>query len=726
MEINRTSRSVSSLTALARAAAAPPPSPRPSAAPLDSFTPASSTARKAQVLLGAVAPANLSLASGKGAGEDPATETFDGSTPAPGTVVLGAWNPVDAPVQGDPDNRNAATYDNVINQFAVGVNPRYTPRDGTTFCNIFAWDVTRAMGAEIPHYVDPVTREPTAQVPGAGRELDANGVNRWLNDLGPEHGWREVGAEEAQALANEGHPGVASWNNPGGIGHIGVVRPGELNGNGPELAQAGARNFNDGHVFDVFPRNGTQFFVNDTGRAVDDTPQPPANVDPATLQMVTDEYQSVLRRDPDADGLSAWATTAQGQLDAGASKEDVAAWLDAGLRSSDERKALDVTDEVFQTVLNRDVSGSRGYWHDQAVAWQRDGASLDEIRSRLTDALQNSTEYRLQHVDDVVTAAFQETLGRTPDANDSWHQLGRQMVQDGSSLGDVDSFMRSTFTNSDEYQLNHLDALVNGVYHELLNRDADPTGLDGFTAMAEDLKAQGESPQEIHDAISDVIKQSDEYRQLHSGMDASTLGSLSARYESNGNPGTVSSGVGDPGGVSYGAYQFATNTGSAQAFVNSLRDTYPDFYAALSDKTPGTAAFSAAWRQLAAEQPDRFLQAQHDRIATAFYAPVRASLEQQLGMDFGSRSQALNDVLWSTAVQHGQGGAVSIFLTALAGRDPNQMSDADIIRAVYAERGRTNANGTLVHFSNSSPAVQQAVANRFRSEQADALAELQA
>lgn len=43
------------------------------------------------------------------------------------------------------------------------------------------------------------------------------------------------------------------------------------------------------------------------------------------------------------------------------------------------------------------------------------------------------------------------------------------------------------------------------------------------------------------------------------GSDSKTLGSLSAPYESSGNPGTVSTGNGDPGGVSYGTYQLTTN-----------------------------------------------------------------------------------------------------------------------------------------------------------------------
>jgi LysM repeat protein/peptidoglycan hydrolase-like protein with peptidoglycan-binding domain len=211
-------------------------------------------------------------ASAPGSIPSPASGQFDGTRPAPGTTNTQAWIPVDAPLQGSPSNRNADTYSDVIDQFGVASNPRYQPRDGNTYCNIFAWDVTKAMGAEIPHWVD-ANGNPTGV--GQGRELDANGVNQWLNNQGPQHGWREVSAEEAQRLANEGHPTVASWNNPGGIGHIGVIRPGEINERGPAMAQAGSSNFNDGHVKDSFGNAPVQYFVNDGGTATGNTPGNP-------------------------------------------------------------------------------------------------------------------------------------------------------------------------------------------------------------------------------------------------------------------------------------------------------------------------------------------------------------------------------------------------------------------------------------------------------------------
>lgn len=207
--------------------------------------------------------------------------------------------------------------------------------------------------------------------------------------------------------------------------------------------------------------------------------------------------------------------------------------------------------------------------------------------------------------------------------------------------------------------------------------------------------------------------------------DVSQLGSLSSRYESNGDPGMVSSGRGDRGGVSYGSYQFATNTGSARSFSDWLQRTHPDIGRPLAGLNPGTPEFSSAWRQIAGQHREAFQAAQHDYIASRFYEPARRNAERAVpGLDFSQRSRALNDVLWSVGVQHGQEGAATIFGRALQGRDVAQMSDADIIRAVYQERGKRTQGGELYYFTRSSADVQAGVANRFRSEQRDALAAL--
>jgi hypothetical protein len=166
---------------------------------------------------------------------------------ADGTMNEKAWEPVSAPVTNSTDTRSATAYSQVIDQFTVSSNPRYRVRDlngdgeSDTFCNIYVWDVTRAMGAEVPHWANgqgvPVTV-------GDGHELNANGVARWLSGHGEAYGWTEVSPEQAQALANEGKPVVAAWDSGSASpGHVAMVRPGTYGtADGPVIAQAGAHN----------------------------------------------------------------------------------------------------------------------------------------------------------------------------------------------------------------------------------------------------------------------------------------------------------------------------------------------------------------------------------------------------------------------------------------------------------------------------------------------------
>lgn len=192
---------------------------------------------------------------------DPSRElVYDGTRPAPGTTETRRSYATNPPVKGDPSNRSRMLYDNVINQFAAGVNPRYKQKytNGkmtSTYCNIFCWDVTRAMGAEIPHWVnrngDRMERSKDAN------EMNANATYDWLHKHGSRYGWRRLANDaEAQAHANEGRPVIATMKKSGGIGHVSVVRPGDLTDKGPPIAQAGRSNFNFGRLYSIFRRGG--------------------------------------------------------------------------------------------------------------------------------------------------------------------------------------------------------------------------------------------------------------------------------------------------------------------------------------------------------------------------------------------------------------------------------------------------------------------------------------
>jgi hypothetical protein len=162
--------------------------------------------------------------------------------------------------------------------------------------------------------------------------------------------------------------------------------------------------------------------------------------------------------------------------------------------------------------------------------------------------------------------------------------------------------------------------------------------------------------------------------------------------------------------------------GSVQKFVADLKTTNPEYAKEFEGKTAGTKEFTDAWKALAAKDPAGFDKVQHDYIKKNFHDVGVAHIKDKTGLDVNTRSKALQDVAWSTSVQHGPGN--NIFANALKGKDVSKMSDEDIIKAVYAERGKKNENGDLAYFSKNSKSVQEGVANRFKSEEKDALAML--
>jgi hypothetical protein len=210
------------------------------------------------------------------------------------------------------------------------------------------------------------------------------------------------------------------------------------------------------------------------------------------------------------------------------------------------------------------------------------------------------------------------------------------------------------------------------------------------------------------------------------------LGALSRMYESgNRGPGTVSTGNGDPGGVSYGLYQMTSKAVSgnlATVFVNE--DAFP-FKARFAGLTAGTPEYTAVWRAIAAEDADGFGTLQHDFIKRQLYDPLVSIVNANTGIDVSKapRSAAVQDCCWSSAVQHGGSGGASIVsrvIKALQAAGTPLPADAKafdeaLLRGVYAERGRRNPDGTLAFFGTSSREVQEGVANRFRNELADAL-----
>lgn len=198
------------------------------------------------------------------------------------------------------------------------------------------------------------------------------------------------------------------------------------------------------------------------------------------------------------------------------------------------------------------------------------------------------------------------------------------------------------------------------------------------------------------------------------------LGNLSAKYESNGDAAAVSTGWGDLGGVSYGAYQLASNTGSVHSFVRWLRTKNYPAGNLLGQHEPGTRNFSAAWMWCADKLPD-FGDVQHDYIKYAYYDPA-AELLAEAGYHLENHYEVMKDVVWSRAVQYGTGYIVEMFEEAVKSLGYENLSyvdaknfDIDMIKAIYLDVCSTE------EWTSGSPDLREGLYARYESECNDAI-----
>ena len=202
------------------------------------------------------------------------------------------------------------------------------------------------------------------------------------------------------------------------------------------------------------------------------------------------------------------------------------------------------------------------------------------------------------------------------------------------------------------------------------------------------------------------------------------LGALSKMYESNGNPGTISSGYGDAGGKSYGMYQFSSTMGVVDNYVKWLRDNGYWFGEELAKYTVGSSYFDDAWKYLAnSGNRHDFEKSQHD-FTKALYYDKACNLLADSGYHVNKHSRAMKDVVWSRAVQYGPYQIVDMFdeaCTLVLGGKFNlsyvddKSFDERMIKAVYLDVCSTPG------WTNGSPSLREGLYARFRNECADAL-----
>jgi hypothetical protein len=186
------------------------------------------------------------------------------------------------------------------------------------------------------------------------------------------------------------------------------------------------------------------------------------------------------------------------------------------------------------------------------------------------------------------------------------------------------------------------------------------------------------------------------------------LGSISAKYESGGRGvHTVSSGAGDPGGVSYGTHQLATNTGTMARYLSSAEAK--DYAGKFSGLQPGTEPFNQVYKQVAASDPQGFAASQKAFITRTHFDPVSKHAGD---LGWAVADPRVQEVLYSMGVQHG--GAKKIVSQA---GNPQGKSVEEQVKMLFEAR-----KSYVAGVSKMPESTRQSLYKRYASEERDVLA----
>lgn len=230
------------------------------------------------------------------------------------------------------------------------------------------------------------------------------------------------------------------------------------------------------------------------------------------------------------------------------------------------------------------------------------------------------------------------------------------------------------------------------------------------------------NPTEVK-VMEEIKKNPDSPTPVRKPVSGWELGKTSEKYESGGRgPGVINDynnkSAGDYGGASYGLYQFASYlppimpngksrpTATNSPLVRYIRESR--FKNKLLGIKPATPEFDKVWKEIAAEHPDEFREDQHDFIKRNYFDVLMSNLKRS-GIDLTGYGPAVQDLVWSTAVQLGP-GKTEVFVTPL--KDKSNLSEAEIVSLVSDYK--YNRVNTL--FASSTDNIKQSVANRYASE----------
>ena len=186
------------------------------------------------------------------------------------------------------------------------------------------------------------------------------------------------------------------------------------------------------------------------------------------------------------------------------------------------------------------------------------------------------------------------------------------------------------------------------------------------------------------------------------------LGFVSGEFESGGNPGVIAK---DNIGYAYGAWQMNSRVGALRDFVKSLKND--ERFARLAELKIDSPEFQDEWARVAKAYPNAFLEKQHEFIEKTKFKPV---LDYARSAGLNTTNRAVQEALWSQAVQHGFEGNKKI-IDAAVKKVGKSSSPDEIVRALYESRANY-VNG----LSTLDDSLKAQINDRYRRESAKALA----
>ena len=266
--------------------------------------------------------------------------------------------------------------------------------------------------------------------------------------------------------------------------------------------------------------------------------------------------------------------------------------------------------------------------------------------------------------------------------------------------------IRDIETQNPDIESDNVDFLQDDYGNPVLDSSGNPIRTGGKQVLT-----QTES---VQTSVGDVSKSN--YK----------IGSVASKYESSG-AGAINDyngkAKGDRGGASYGKYQLASYMDSNGPKSNASDNPPVMDYLSTSKykdefrgKVPGTAAFDSTWKSVAAKDPSGFEAEQVEYATGKYYAPTSNKL-RATGLDLSKRGPAVQESIYSTSIQYGNGAANKVFHRALDGKDINSMTDAEIVTAIQDDK----LKNVRTDFK-SSPSLWNGLENRIKSEKADLLA----